>query len=176
MEPRFPPDDIEVLAKRYWNYQSPAQRQRELDIIDTLAPAFRQRGYLNLDELVVLAAWKSPRIVPRVRDRNNATFVREVTRTALSPAISEEMRIKILPILQGVQWAVASVVLHFGFDDPYPILDFRVLWSLQEPQPTAYTFDLWRRYTDFCRQYSKEHRVSMRLLDRALWTYSKERQ
>jgi hypothetical protein len=57
MKPRFPPDEIETIAERYWNYQSPAQRQREQDIIDTLAPAFCQGGYLNLDELVVLAAW-----------------------------------------------------------------------------------------------------------------------
>lgn len=57
MKPRFPPDEIETIAERYWNYQSPAQRQREQEIVDTLAPAFRQRGYLNLDELVVLAAW-----------------------------------------------------------------------------------------------------------------------
>ncbi len=176
MEPRFPPHDIEPLAEHYWAYSSPAQQEREHSIIDKLAPMFRQRGYLNLDELVVLATWKSPRIVPRVRDRNNGAFVRETTHTALSSSVSEEMRIKILTILQGVKWPVASVILHFGFDDLYPILDFRALWSLREPQPTTYTLDLWLRYTHFCRQYSKEHHVSMRVLDRALWTYSKEEQ
>ena len=175
MEPRFAPNNILQLAQRYWNYSSPAQQEREHEIIDNRAPVFRQRGYLTQDDLIVLTRWKSPRTVPRI-EQNTGAFVQEVTRVALSMDISEEMRIKILPILNGVQWPVASVVLHFGFEGRYPILDFRALWSLQEPQPTTYTLDLWLRYINFCRQYSAEHQVSMRDLDRALWTCSKEKQ
>jgi len=175
MKPRFGPNRITQLAQSYWNYSSPAQREREHEIIDNRAPVFRQRGYLTRDDLIVLTRWKSPRVIPRV-EQNAGAFVQEVTRLALSPGISEEMRIKALPILDGVQWPVASVVLHFGFENHYPILDFRALWSLEEPQPPKYTLSLWLRYTDFCRQYSVTHQVSMRDLDRALWTYSKENQ
>ena len=175
MEPRFAPNDVPQLAKTHWDYSSRVQREREHEIIDNRAPAFRQRTYLTRDDLIVLTRWKSPRAVPRV-EQNSEAFIVEVTRLALSPGISEEMRIKILPILEGVQWPVASVVLHFGFENRYPILDVRALWSLQEPQPPRYTLALWLRYTDFCRRYSAEHRLSMRDLDRALWTYSRENQ
>lgn len=175
MKARFGPNDIPQLAQSYWNYSSRAQQEREHEIVDNRAPAFRQRGYLTRDDLIVLTRWKSPRAVPWA-ERNSDAFVQEVTRLALSPSISEEMRIKTLPILDGVQWPVASVVLHFGLENRYPILDFRALWSLQEPQPSKDTLSLWVRYTDFCRQYSVTHQVSMRDLDRALWTYSKENQ
>jgi len=175
MEPRFDPADIAQLEERYWNHANAAQQERERHIVEQLAPAARQRQHFTLAHLLVLAQWKSPRTVPSV-ERNRDEFVREVTALALSEEVSEEMRIKCLPLLHGVQWPVASVILHFGFEDRYPILDFRALWSLQEPQPQTYELDLWTRYTDFCRQYIAEHGVSMRVFDRALWTYSKENQ
>jgi len=175
MEPRFAPTDIAPLEQRYWDHSSAVQQEREHSIVEQLAPVARQRGHFRLDDLLVLARWKSPRTIPNV-ERNSDQFVREVTGLALSQGVSEEMRIKCLPLLCGVQWPVASVVLHFGSEDRYPILDFRALWSLQEPQPETYELDLWLRYTDFCRQYVAEHHLSMRTFDRALWTYSKENQ
>lgn len=79
--------------------------------------------------------------------------------------------------LHGVSWPTASVVLHFWHNDPYPILDFRALWSLGfDKQPTYYTFDIWSKYTDFCRRLAKESEVSMRTADRALWQFSSENQ
>jgi hypothetical protein len=70
------------------------------------------------------------------------------------------------------------VLLHFGHTDPYPILDFRALWSLGVDVPTDaygfYDFPLWRAYTNFCRDLADACGVPMRELDRALWRYSKE--
>jgi hypothetical protein len=175
MNPRFGFDAIPDLVQRYWNYASPAQREREQNIMQNRAPAFQERRYLSLEDMVVLTQWKSPRTVPWV-NQNGDPLVREVTRLSLSQNISEELRIEILTLLDGVQLRVASVVLHFAFVDKYPILDYRALWSLQEPQPKAYTFDLWKRYTDFCRRYIAEHQISMRDFDKALWTYSRENQ
>lgn len=175
MEPRFAADDVAGLAQRYWEFSSPVQREREHSIIQTVAPAFRQRGYLTREDFILLVWWKSPRTVSRA-EQNNDALLEEVTRLALSQGVSEELRIRILPVLNGVQWPVASVILHFGFENQYPILDFRALWSLQEAQPRTYSFDLWLRYVAFCRQYVVQHQVTMRDLDRALWTCSKENQ
>ena len=109
MQPRFEPNDIPPLVEKYWEYSSLVQTEREQNISDHLAPAFRQRGHLTKEDLIILAKWKSPRVVPNV-EKNTEKFVEEVTRVALSPEVSEELRIKILSVLDGVQWAVASVV------------------------------------------------------------------
>lgn len=79
-------------------------------------------------------------------------------------------------LLDGVSWPVASVLLHFGSCDRYPILDFRALWSLRIKVPKQYDFGFWWAYTLYCRSLADEHNVSMRTLDRALWQYSKEKQ
>jgi len=55
--------------------------------------------------------------------------VREATQTALETA-DERAKTYILRTLAGVEWPTASVILHFCNRQPYPILDYRALWSL----------------------------------------------
>jgi hypothetical protein len=74
-----------------------------------------------------------------------------------------------------VSWPTASVLLHFGRADPYPILDFRALQSLGVEQPSQYTFDFWWAYVQACRRLADKHGVDMRTFDRALWQWSAER-
>jgi hypothetical protein len=71
---------------------------------------------------------------------------------------------------------MASVILHWGCHEPYPILDYRALWSLGIDSPPAYNFNFWWAYTQQCRGLAAQAGVSMRTLDRALWQYSKENQ
>jgi hypothetical protein len=146
----------------------------ESEIEDGVAPAARARGYLTRDEFLRLCRWKTPRSQSRCA-ANDAAFVEEVTRVALSAA-SEELKIKVLLLLKGVGWPTASVILHFCDRGKYPILDYRALWSLSATPPTQYTFPFWRAYIAFMRQVHLRTALSMRLLDRALWQYSKERQ
>jgi hypothetical protein len=68
------------------------------------------------------------------------------------------------------------VILHFFHRDPYPIIDFRALWSVSLPVPVQYGFDFWWPYVQFCRDLSDRTGLDMRTLDRALWQYSKENQ
>ena len=126
------------------------------------------------DEFLAFCCWKTPRSKPRV-ESNPTDFIEAVTRTALVTS-SERLRIEVLTLLQGVQWPTASVLLHFGHIERYPILDFRALWSLGINQPLDYNFDFWWAYTCFCRNLAEQVGVSMRTLDRALWQYSKENQ
>jgi hypothetical protein len=107
---------------------------------------------------------------------NSEEFIKDVTRIALT-APNEKLRIEVLTLLNGVSWPTASVLLHFGYDNLYPILDFRALWSLGiDASRVNYDFDFWWEYTEHCRKLAQQVGVSMRVLDRALWQYSESNQ
>jgi hypothetical protein len=164
---RFPASEIPRWAA---GYSYPGEGR----IVDTLAPKARTRGYLKRGEFLALCYWKTPRSQPRCA-RNSAAQIREATEIALASS-DERAKMYILRSLSGVDWPTASVVLHFCDHAPYPILDYRALWSLGFPKPPSYTFDFWRAYTDFTRQLSESSGQDIRTVDRALWQYSKEHQ
>jgi hypothetical protein len=104
--------------------------------------------------------------------RQQSEDVEEATRIALS-ATSERIRIGVLRSLSGVDWPAASVFLHFGHADPYPILDFRALEALGvERGSVTYNFELWSAYVASCRGLATRDGVTMRELDRAMWQWS----
>jgi hypothetical protein len=79
----------------------------ESEIEDGVAPAARSRGYLTREEFLRLCLWKTPRSQSRCA-ANEAEFVQEVTRVALSAA-HEELKIGILRLLKGVSWPTGRV-------------------------------------------------------------------
>lgn len=164
---KFNQSQIQELAERY-NYPL-----SELDLM-RLKKTILSRGYLTKNDLKRVAFWKAPRSSGNA-DKNPEHYVEEVTGFALDTQ-SERARIESLTILDGVGWPTASVILHLFHRDPYPILDFRTLWSLSLYVPTQYTFNFWWPYVDFCRGLATEADVDMRTLDRALWQYSRENQ
>lgn len=168
---RFDRERITELASRY-SYPS------EDLITNQISPRTRQRGHYTRDDFLKVGYWKSPRNQRRYA-KNDEDFITAVTAASLSSP-HERLRIEVLTLLDGVNWPTASVLLHFGHPDPYPIIDFRALWSLGVQVPTYaynfYAFDMWWAYTQFCRALASECGVTMRVLDRALWQYSKENQ
>lgn len=165
---RFEAALISELAERY---ADPAESQ----VADIIGPNAKERGYFTKDEFQGLCRWKTLRSQSRVKS-NPAAFIEETTRIALDSPF-EELRIGMLTLLRGVSWPTASAVLHFAHRDPYPVLDFRALWSLGiDTRPQFYTFNYWWGYTEYCRELAHRHGVAMRILDRALWQYSKENQ
>jgi hypothetical protein len=162
--PRFPSSDIVKWASLY-DYPG------ESELIAGPVAKARARGHLMLDEFLKIAEWKSPR--PRKHYRANPpALVEEVSRIAFNRSTSPRLAIEILTILDGVSWPLASVFLHFCHPDPYPILDFRALWTLSLDVPKQYDFDLWHDYSAFTRALAQDAGVDMRTLDRALWKYS----
>ena len=137
---------------------------------------FRTNRYLDKERFKKTALWKSKRPQKHYENNDNQT-IEEITQFSLA-AKSEQAKIKVLlaPVLSGVSYPLASVILHFAFPDKYPILDFRALWSLGWEQPKYYTFDFWQKYCDRIRGISKETGESIRTVDKALWEYSKEHQ
>ena len=163
-------DRREIL---YWASRYPDDYDREVET--EVAPKVKKRGYFIKSDLQIICAWKTHRSKSRVAS-NLEDFIQAVTQTALSTS-DERLRIEVLTLLAGVSWPTASVLLHFGHSDPYPILDFRALWSLSvDASKIDYDFKFWWKYTQYCRGLADKAGVSMRTLDRALWQYSKENQ
>ena len=68
-------------------------------------------------------------LLDRTRAEKIQKTVEDITRIALSTN-SERLRIESLTLLDGVSWPSASVLLHFGHKDPYPILRHFELYRL----------------------------------------------
>lgn len=151
-----------------------ARNDGDLSIMQQIGEDVQKRGHIRKSEFLELCAKKSPRTRSRCAS-NSEDFIREVSKLSLATS-HEQLRIEVLTLLKGVSWPTASFLLHFCSKSPYPILDFRALWSLRTEQPTAYDFPFWFEYTKFCRELSERNQVSMRVLDSALWQYSKEKQ
>ena len=165
---RFLPQRVAEWADKY-DYPTADTRPFEI------GKAAKARGYMDRDEFLELARWKTPRSRPQCQ-RNDADFVREVTAVALTTS-NERMAIEVLTLLHGVSWPTASVILHFCSRHRYPILDFRALWTLScKAQPAEYDFPLWRDYVQITRELADAMKIDMRTLDRALWAYSKANQ
>jgi len=164
---RFPERDIPDWAAKYADDSG--------DLVDGgLRRRVRERGYLTRQELLEICYWKSPRTQSRVAT-NVSAKVRELTRVALA-CKDDEAKMVLLRQLQGVSWPTASVILHFCDRKPYPIIDYRALWSLGYAKPPRYDFPFWWAYTQFVRRLQRRTGFSMRDIDRALWQYSEARQ
>ena len=164
---KFPQSSIERWAARYGDDYDDREELR-------VGVAARSAGHLSRDDFLALPAWKTPRSKSRCL-LNSEEYVREVTRCALR---SEEPRFKIevLRVLDGVDWATASVILHFCDKLKWPIIDFRAFWSLGQAAPSQCDFAVWEAYANYTRRIATEAGVTMRTLDRAIWAYSKANQ
>ena len=164
---RFDKSAIPELAARF---RADGDKAIEREV----QPRVWRRGSFSRPDFLAVCRWKSPRIVHQCTT-NTDDFIESVTRTALTTK-DERLRIEVLTLLNGVGWPTASALLHFGTRDVYPILDFRVLWSLGFWELPTYEHKFWSAYTSYCRALAHEAGVSMRVLDRALWQYSKDNQ
>jgi hypothetical protein len=173
MKPRFQLSQIPEIAARY---AYPRERS-----VEVLVPVVRRQGYMTRHELTTLCHWKSPRSAGHV-SKNSRRFVEEITRFALLTT-DERARIESLTLLDAVDYPTASTILHWFHRDPYPIVDFRALWSLRLSERPPYSFPFWQSYVLRWRSILRQAQrrcapvvVTPRLLDKALWSYSDEHQ
>jgi Glycosyl transferases group 1 len=165
--PSMPESDIAALDARF-------SFGRDERVVTRLIDNVRAKGALSKNDLLTVVEWKSPRATRFVRAVDER-LITEATRISLM-ANNEELRIGGLTLIPGVGFPIASVVLHFFHEERYPIIDFRALWSLGLPNAPPYSFRRWYDYVVRCREMAARCGVSMRVLDRALWQYSKENQ
>ena len=133
------------------------------------------RGSLTRAELKKIARWKFLGPKPRMLIQENSKCeVREISRASFA-AKSERLRIGALLALHGVNWPMASTILHFvpvcvfpeRMRGGYPILDKKAMTAVKGS--AYYNFKRWMEYTDRCRDTAQKFNVSLRELDRALW-------
>ena len=164
---RFPLSEVLYWASRY-AYADDAE-------VEAIGDRARERGWFTRDEFLTVARWKSPRSRKRCEE-NDASVVKDITQRALSSP-DERQRIEIFTQLRGVEFPTASVLLHLAHRDPYPVIDYRAVWSLGvESPPATHSFAFWWAYTQACRSLAMDAGVRMRTFDRAMWQFSKEHQ
>ncbi len=178
MQLKFPVSEIQTWYLRYFKESRPVDLVHEARIETVTALEVCARGWYTKAELVEVCRWKNPRSQARV-GQNPESFIQSVTASALSTS-DERLRIEVLTLLEGVSWPAASLLLHFGIPNLYPVLDSRSLWSLSIDNPPVsaqyFQYEFWWEYTQTCRNLAKEAGVSMRSLDRALWQYARVNQ
>lgn len=167
MRLRFPIEEVKHWASLY-SYADDSSVIR-------IGRTARKRGRFTRSEFLDVAEWKTDRTKSRCA-LNSKEAVRDATTLALRTP-DERLRIGVLTLLQGIDIRTASVFLHLGHKEPYPMIDIRALWSLGlDKEPTYYSFELWEAYVRTCRTLASDAGVDMRTLDRALWQYSVEQQ
>jgi hypothetical protein len=164
---RFPESHVSRWAERYSYPEDDGLREM-------IRPAVLARGFLRKSEFLRICEWKTPRSKSRCA-RNEEFTIRTVSRAAFATA-DESLKMDLLRTLVGVEWPTASTLLHFCDVRPYPILDYRALWSLGHDRPPHYTMEFWLEYLAFTRRLARRLRLDIRTLDRALWQFSKARQ
>ena len=164
---RFSESQVARWAERYSYMEDDGLREK-------LRPAVLARGFLKKSEFLRICEWKTQRTKSRCA-RNEEFTVRTVTRAAFATG-DESLKMDLLRTLAGVSWPTGSTLLHFCDARPYPILDYRALWSLGHRATPHYTMDFWLEYLAFTRQLAKRLKLDIRTLDRALWQFSKARQ
>ena len=165
---RFPESHIRMWADRFPFSADDGRLRAEV------RPLVLARGYLTREEFLEICAWKSQRTRSRCASNDEFT-IRTISRAALASG-DEALKMDLLRALSGVEWPTASTLLHFSDERPYPILDYRALWSLGVSKPPTYTMAFWLEYLAFTRVLSQRSGVDIATLDRALWQYSKARQ
>ena len=150
---------------------------------DEFRQPFLSRGYLTLDELATIVAWKSRRQKTNVL-KNAAEVVAAVTRQAF--AIGEpRLAAWMLRYLEAVSTRMASAILTVYDPDRYTVLDVRAWAALEqlgllEPlgldrfggsaTVSLNSCETYGAYVDACAQLAAATGVSLRTLDRCLWT------
>lgn len=136
----------------------------------------KKQRYLRQKELVRIGMWKSKRPKRHYESEENDDLTVEETTKFSFKTRSGKARIKSLLALKGVSWPAASAILHFAFPKKYPIMDFRVIWSLGWKQPSSYNFNFWQKYCKKINAISKKCKLPIRTVEKSLWEYSKEHQ
>ena len=131
-------------------------------------------GYLSVSDLKVVGKWKVKKGRNTVRNiiKNDDALVIDITGRALSSDTCDRDRFKSLQCLCGVGPAVASAILHWFHEDPYPIWDKFARTALGfKPDQYQPKVNDWKDYTSRFRGIMERRNVGKRTLDRALWVF-----
>jgi hypothetical protein len=160
---RFEPADIPRLAKCY----GPEQDDAALD-----AGRRIRQGEYTRKNLSKIFEWKTKGRGRSRLLRNTDDEIADALRLAVN-AKTARAAIAVLTGLHGVQVPVASAILTAIDPEHYTVIDFRALEALGSKSADR-SVNFYLDYLAACRQLAKDHRATLRDLDRALWQWSDE--
>jgi hypothetical protein len=161
---QFAPSEIDELATRY---------------MDPDGEAFKAghriaSGDYSRANLKIIFRWKTGGRGQSRLAKNTDGEIAEALSSAIHAA-SEHEAVDALCKLHGVDVPVASAILTAIYPDCYTIIDFRALQSLGVKRSYLNT-TFYLAYLAACRDLSRQHKVNLRTLDRALWQWSNEKE
>ena len=164
------PDNFNIAyyAARYSDDDTPIER---------IVTEVKKRGYLTKSDVLAVSEWNAYQRIQYLIKENSDNYIEQITRAALHPDTPKYDRINGLRRMQGVDWAMASAILHWFHEDPYPIWAKNVLETVIQFEKSQYKndFERWQAYVSFCRNVAAQKGVDIRTLDRALWQFSKSK-
>lgn len=150
------------------------------------ASAILERGYVQPHELASIARWKWYRAATRVQSGNSPEVTERFTRAAIAHHDDPRLAVWILTYLYGVHVRMASAILAVLFPDEHTVMDARAFAALEAlgwapdlaqvfgDQPVPADFldraSVYELYLNTCRAKASEFGVSLRTLDRFLYT------
>jgi hypothetical protein len=161
---QFRPRDISMLAKRY----GPEQGD---DAAIAAGRRIRSGGY-ERSNIEAIFKWKTRGRGISHLLRNSDDEIADALGLALS-AKTARAAVAVLLGLRGVAVPVASAILTAVDPERYTVIDFRALQALGS-ESTDRSVNFYLDYLAECRQLATANRVPLRVLDRALWQWSKE--
>lgn len=147
---------------------------REGTLLGEVGPAMRARGHATLEDLLEIGRWKSSRATGRMR-RNDPADVIDVSAMAFKSQTPSRLRHRILTLLSGVGVPVASAVLTVWDPTAHTVTDWRARGSLArlEGVPDDVPDLPYVAYNEWSVETAAQLGVTLRDLDRALWSWSK---
>lgn len=141
----------------------------------------RVRGWLDKKELINICYWKSARSI-RLIESNHPKTIKKITQSAFSSS-DEIDKMKLLVRLKGVGIPMGSSILMLTNPARYGVIDIRV-WEVlykmrtvkSNPKGVNFRFKEWEEYICTIRLLSKKHKVSVRSIERILFTVHQDNQ
>lgn len=173
-----PEEKLDQWALKYWEKNSKSEEAEAFEAGRKIA-----EGDFSKENLAKIIQWKTPRVVPLFRKKNDEEKVRGALEKAIANKAVPAQAIRALTGLSGVGVPVASAIPTTIFPDRYTVIDFRALQSLGHMRDEV---DFYERYLAFClecataferrgilhRQQDCPAPTALRAFDRALWQWS----
>jgi hypothetical protein len=161
---QFDPAEIQSLSQRY-------QYEEDTGALAAGARISQQKKYTR-NNLETIYKWKTRgRGISRIAANTDAEIA-DALRLAVA-ARTERSALAVLLGLVGIAIPVASAVLTVINPKRYTIIDVRALEALGA-KPRIITVGYYLAYLRFCCALALKQQVSLRVLDRALWQWSRE--
>ena len=166
---------IDKWSPRYDNLYVGGDEPDYNHIVKRVQSELSDSSTLSKDTFIGIIDWKSARVKGKV-DWDDFQLYQKAIKCV--PEVSDELKLSLLCGLDGVEIPVGSTILNFMYPDKFPIVDFRVTQVLYDAGLlTSQTISkkTYRKYKTVIEDIVKDTGCDIRTIDRALFSYHKEK-